>query len=386
MDEEKLKQEIVALLYQRAPYIIPFNVVIGTLVLLWLTFDKVPQYLVLYWWGALLAVSIVRFIYVLYVLKGKRWESRSIAMRNVFVIGAFITGCIWGASYLIFSPYLSQLHQVFLMLALAGMCSGGLAPMSSLVFCYLCFVIPTFAPTIIAHLTRWTVDNFTVAIMFSAYLTSLIIICMGNNKSIKSNILLTLNKERLLVSIKAANQELQAAYKKIEEAALTDKLTGIPNRRFLEFTMKKSWPIAQRAHFLVAIMIIDIDYFKEYNDKYGHLEGDNCLMQIAKVINESVRRRGDFCARYGGDEFIAVLFDTLSDAAKNIAIEIKNGIAALQMPNKLSQVSEYVTVSIGLASTVPDGVGDYYMLIDAADKALYQSKKHGKNQITTVNI
>lgn len=386
MDDKKFKEEIVALLYYQAPYIIPFNVVIGTLVLCWLLYDRVPSTLALYWWGILCLAAIIRFIHVIYVLKGKRWKTNLIKARNTFVIGVFITGCIWGASYLIFSPYLNLEHQIFLMLALAGMCSGGLSPMASLTFSYLSFSIPVFAPTIIEHLIHWSVDNLTAAIMFTAYLLSLIIICKNSNKNIKEKILLTLNEEKLLLAMKKTNEELQAAYVKIEKISLTDKLTNIPNRRSLEVTLKKSWPIAQRAHLLIAIMIIDVDFFKEYNDAYGHLEGDRCLVEVAKVINQVVHRGGDFCARYGGDEFMIVLVNMSPDAAKNLAIAIQNDLASLQMPNKKSMVSKYVTVSIGVALTVPDSNLNYAALITAADKALYQSKKKGKNQITVESI
>lgn len=166
--------------------------------------------------------------------------------------------------------------------------------------------------------------------------------------------------------------------------SVTDGLTGLLNRRYFMSEYEKERKRAVRDKFPLSILMIDIDYFKQYNDTYGHLSGDDCLITVSIAIRESISRPGDCVARFGGEEFIILLANTKQEGAEVIAEEILKSIRNTKVEHKSSNVSPYISVSIGLASTVPsnDLIGD--KLIQQADDALYLAKERGRNQIAFV--
>ncbi|HZK02426.1 MAG TPA: diguanylate cyclase, partial [Anaerovoracaceae bacterium] len=180
------------------------------------------------------------------------------------------------------------------------------------------------------------------------------------------------------------NKQLSIANKELEKISMVDGLTNISNRRYFDNFLQKVWGINARESFPLALLMIDIDRFKNYNDKYGHLEGDKCLKEVAKEINNTVKRKGDFVARYGGEEFVVLLSNTSIDGAIILAEKIRINIEDLVIKN--DGLASSVTVSIGVASMI--GVVDAppNKLIEAADQALYQAKKEGRNRVVKFDI
>ncbi|MGB5632750.1 MAG: diguanylate cyclase [Waterburya sp.] len=178
------------------------------------------------------------------------------------------------------------------------------------------------------------------------------------------------------------NQEL----KKLFLRATTDKVTGIANRYRLEDFMQREWGNAIRHQISVSVIMIDIDRFKLYNDTYGHQAGDRCLRQVAQTINNSVRRSKDLVARYGGEEFIVVLSDISLDGAITVAENISFQVKALSIPHATAEISDYVTISLGVAHTIPSINSQADRLILAADKALYLAKQKGRDRVEIYQI
>lgn len=166
---------------------------------------------------------------------------------------------------------------------------------------------------------------------------------------------------------------------KLEHLSMSDALTGIANRRALDIRLKHDIELSSRQKSSIAILLMDIDCFKLYNDNYGHIAGDQCLKDISKVICESLHRDSDFVARYGGEEFICVLPDTNSKGAQEIATHIIEKLKHSALPHKHSNVANYVTMSIGITNSIPDGVITAEAIISQADTALYVAKRSGKN-------
>ncbi|TAK92667.1 MAG: GGDEF domain-containing protein, partial [Aquabacterium sp.] len=135
----------------------------------------------------------------------------------------------------------------------------------------------------------------------------------------------------------------------------------------------------------VSILMVDVDHFKKYNDRYGHPAGDECLTQIAKVLQTTLRRPEDLIARYGGEEFIAVLPRTDANYAAAIAERVRVAVEALQMRHESSSASHFVTVSVGVVSCKADFQMKSSALISAADQALYQAKHEGRNRVCVVD-
>lgn len=187
--------------------------------------------------------------------------------------------------------------------------------------------------------------------------------------------------EQANIALARVNGELANANKELEHLSLKDTLTGLNNRRAFNQYFEREWELARRNGTLISMLMIDVDDFKLFNDTYGHVAGDNCLIDIATVVQDSVNRPTDFVVRYGGEELACILPNTDIHGAKNIAQLIQQNIADLAIEHKASAVSENVTVSIGIASTIPvDGVTSIH-LTKASDECLYEAKERGKNQI-----
>ncbi len=165
----------------------------------------------------------------------------------------------------------------------------------------------------------------------------------------------------------------------LEKLASRDGLTGVANRRSFDEKLSNEWKRERRELRSLSLLMIDVDHFKLYNDRYGHQAGDRCLQQIAKVLEEEVYRPGDMVARYGGEEFAAILTATDAEGAGIVARRILERLSKLAIPHEHSQTG-HVTLSIGIASSIPQPGGRYENLILSADNALYQAKHAGRNR------
>lgn len=177
-------------------------------------------------------------------------------------------------------------------------------------------------------------------------------------------------------------QELSDARDRLEKIALTDALTNVANRRCFDQTLALEWSRAARTQHPLGVLLIDIDYFKKLNDRYGHPAGDKCLVAVAAALQVALPRGGDLLARYGGEEFAAILPATDEDGARRVAAKMLSAVQALRIRNE-TPLGDHVTVSIGVAVAVSEsaGVGSTHQIVEAADQALYRAKGGGRNRI-----
>lgn len=167
----------------------------------------------------------------------------------------------------------------------------------------------------------------------------------------------------------------------LENLSATDGLTGIPNRRHFEQILEREWRRAMRNQSCLSLIMMDIDFFKGFNDHYGHLSGDDCLRHVARTLAESAQRPFDLVARYGGDEFACVLPETEAAGAVSIADKLREQVYALHIPHARSLAADHVTLSLGVATLVPESVQLPADLIDRADRLLFKAKQNGRNQL-----
>lgn len=167
----------------------------------------------------------------------------------------------------------------------------------------------------------------------------------------------------------------------LENLSSRDGLTGIANRRRFDEFLNQEWLRAKRNKTQLSLIMMDVDYFKQYNDNYGHLAGDDCLKQIASTLESQLKRPTDLVARYGGEEFVSILPDTDSEGALHIAKLFLESVSELKIPHSHSNVADYVTISIGVATVIPSALFSKEELIKVADSSLYEAKKAGRNQI-----
>ncbi|MEE8059875.1 MAG: diguanylate cyclase [Pseudomonadales bacterium] len=182
--------------------------------------------------------------------------------------------------------------------------------------------------------------------------------------------------------VEQRTDELQKAHHELDRLSRTDYLTGVANRRYFEENLQREWSRATRGKYPITLLIIDVDFFKAYNDHYGHIEGDYCLQQVVKALTLSINRSADQVARFGGKEFVVLLPDTNANGMA-LAERCRKKVAALQIEHLDSAVSNCVTVSVGVATLTPVGRQPARALVKAADDALYQARHGGHNQVST---
>lgn len=190
----------------------------------------------------------------------------------------------------------------------------------------------------------------------------------------------------IVVKVRVKNQiDLKLKSDLLEQMAALDGLTGLNNRRKFDEVYPLEWLRAKRSKSDLSLIMIDIDHFKQFNDCYGHAGGDVCLRQVASEFQLNIVRAGDSIARYGGEEFVVILTNTGHEGAKCMAEKLKQSIEALKIPHKRSSVSEYVTISLGAASTQPNAE-TYTPLafLEAVDRMLYKAKASGRNRVCLV--
>jgi len=184
---------------------------------------------------------------------------------------------------------------------------------------------------------------------------------------------------RIQLSLKIKTELLQSL-------AHIDGLTHIPNRRSFDETFDAEWRRALRSKAGIAVCMMDIDHFKEYNDHYGHGAGDQCLKQVAQALASTVNRASDMIARYGGEEFVAIIADANHEGAKLIADRCRARIEQLNLPHAFSPTTGQVTISVGFASITASAHATQKDLLEAADKALYEAKKTGRNSVSGIML
>ena len=180
------------------------------------------------------------------------------------------------------------------------------------------------------------------------------------------------------------NEKLKVANSKLERISMIDGLTSIKNRRAFDIEYCKAWDICLREGIPLALIMIDIDHFKIFNDTYGHLSGDQTLIRTAEVIKEVIKKPGDLAARFGGEEFVVLLMNTDAKEAAIVAEEIRGKVEGLGI--KSERIKSVITVSLGVASVVPDSEMEPNWLIDTADRALYKAKESGRNEVVVWDI
>ena len=192
----------------------------------------------------------------------------------------------------------------------------------------------------------------------------------------------------LSVAIKQAKlyQQLEKANRELQKLSVIDSLTQIANRRKFDQYIAAEWIRLSREKSPLSLILCDIDYFKLYNDTYGHQAGDLCLKEVAQAISKVIKRPSDLLARYGGEEFVIILPKTPLEGARYLAQQIRLQVQSLKIPHFNSAVDLYVTISLGVSCCTPHPDFDFEVLIAAADQGLYQAKERGRNQAVEFEI
>lgn len=189
-----------------------------------------------------------------------------------------------------------------------------------------------------------------------------------------------LKERELRNELAAINQQLADANRDLQKLASIDGLTQIANRRYFKEILEREWGRLARNRHPLGLLLCDIDFFKQYNDLYGHLAGDRCLQDICQSLRNSIWRSADLVARYGGEEFVLLLPETDAAGTQAVAERVHTAVSNLAIPHRGSRVASIVTLSIGAASIIPHFDDFPNSLIDIADRALYAAKSKGRDR------
>lgn len=233
---------------------------------------------------------------------------------------------------------------------------------------------------------RWVLAAIPSQAHFRAQLTRqpLFILLVGLLITVMTMFYIRLIQQRTQVVealVEERTRELNEANRQLERMTRTDGLTKVANRRYFDEYLDQEWKRAVRGNSSLALILIDIDHFKHYNDHHGHIEGDHCLQTVAKGIASAVARPGDLVARYGGEEFAIILPNTQAEAALIVAERCRETVANLKLPHGASSTASHVTISVGVSVCLPHRDLEPSRLIKAADEGLYQAKADGRNRV-----
>jgi diguanylate cyclase (GGDEF)-like protein len=331
----------------------------------------------LIWFAAAIVIIALRFgVYYRYKSSGDT-EQNAPFWRRMFLIGAYSTSIVLSAAGFIFFPQLPPNAQTVFMVIMLGIISGSHPVMALDLRSYVFYVIVVVLPLVYINLASPDVHLKLLAVLAIVYAVMLMLTAHMFGRVMIDSLIYRYRSKSLAERLQVANQRLSSANEDLQRISTVDELTGTFNRRYFNQRFEEVWNDHLREKTTLSALMIDVDYFKLYNDNYGHLRGDNCLQKIAHEIIHVIRRPRDFAARFGGEEFIVLLPKT--EAAREIAVRIHQQIERLAIPHKRPDKFGRVTVSIGGSSIVPtrDVTDDAFL--QRVDQALYQAKAKGRN-------
>ncbi len=292
-----------------------------------------------------------------------------------FALTTGISGFFWGLGGL-FVLNASPLAMVVTITAVQAMIMGGALTLGAYLPSFYAFSLPAISPLVIALVLKGGDTNIVLALYSAIFLVLILDIAKRLNQSLQDVWKLTYEKEYLLAELSKAND-----YQK--SLANTDGLTGIANRRRFDDVLANELNRISRRKSPISLLLLDVDHFKTYNDSYGHVAGDECLIQIAKILQKQFNRTSDLAARYGGEEFAVIMPDTDENGAIRKAQAILSEVKQLNIQHAHSSTAEHITVSIGIATIYDASAHESKDLIDFADRCLYQAKKEGRNRLVS---
>lgn len=384
--EKRVLDEQVRLLYRGAMRSVSVNFAFIPVLAL-LLYDRQRLLPLGVWLSAVLLVTLARLATVLKGAPYDHFFEDSPRRLRQFITGICVHGLAWSAGVAWFLPHLSPLFQAYLiMLVLLGVALTMITYSTSAPAFY-AFMASLAGPSLVVLVMQWNTPALVLGAITLAGCSLLSSAYWWNNRRLARAIYLRFERAGLLESLQQANENLESSNEHLEKlkqqllrVSLTDELTGIPNRRHYNEILQKEWLLARRNRTPLSCLMIDIDYFKKYNDHYGHQKGDECIRKVAQAIQFHIKRPADLAARYGGEEFIVLLPDTPNAAAEMLAGVMARSVARLHIPNAGSPYNK-VTASVGVATMIPDRDDGPELLVGSTDKALYEAKAAGRDRI-----
>lgn len=391
------RREAVASVYRNTTSSIWFSVLV-TWVIVYMLWGIASPVGLLIWASLATVLHLGRLAYTLQRLRSSDFLEDPDKESRAMTISLLLAGLALAIGYLLFAAKAPLLEQYAITLFAVGLTSGAATVLTGCRYAFLGYSMPPLI--VIAGVMLWAgvVDGdghrgflglmmvlFCAAIevfqrrLDRTYLTSLRL------RHDREGLLR--DKDALLDELRVLNRELSADRDEFLVASLTDGLTGLANRRHFDRTLARDWDRSRRDGTPLAFIMLDLDRFKDFNDRYGHMAGDDCLRAVAAAIGDTVSRGGDFVARFGGEEFVVLLPGTDARGASLIAERVRDAVAQRGIPHAAPGGPGFVTLSAGVAAVTPNvGFTSSQSLVDLADEALYEAKHRGRNRVVVRDL
>lgn len=342
--------------------------------------DLVSGRLILIWW----CVMSVLFVgqYILYI-NFNHQHPQHIDYRRWFyilLVSAGLLGLGWSSGLTVMLNDVPEQYHIFLIILLISLAAAGITLAIRTVI-YSVFKIGVLLPAIGWLLLQEATINRILGVFLVIFMVAMWLFAHQVSRALYNSFRLQLENQSLANSLKQSNARLHVLNEELTQLSATDSLTLVANRRYFDNRFVSEFSRASREETALAIIMIDVDFFKAYNDELGHVAGDECLQKIAIAIRDSLKRPTDLVARYGGEEFIVLLPSTSIEGAISLADEIRIQVIKLKLVHPTSSVSSYVTVSLGVTGAYPGKDVSKEVLLKKADEALYHAKAAGRNKV-----
>lgn len=391
ISESEVYREQVQLLFGQAPAALTRGLVTGLAGYLLLV-DVVDSRALLVWLLSLIGVTGLRLAIVR--LAQRKLSANPVFWARLHIAGAVLGGLVWGLLMLMYAPDLPDSSKVVMLMLLAAVTAAAIASNSAVFAAYPAFFVPIVAIEAAVLFFQHSTTYWLLAVLLLVFAYQLYSAARKFNHTLLESLRLRFANQHLAERLgdtnlglqheigerQKAERALREANRKLTDLATLDGLTAIPNRRSFDSALAEEWARLQRAARPLSLLMADVDFFKQYNDHYGHLAGDECLKQVARILSDGIARPGDQAARFGGEEFVLLLPETAEKGASEVAERIRLAVIAAAIPHAESAVAPHVTISIGVATEVPRAGRDACELVRAADDGLYRAKEQGRNR------
>ena len=386
---DELLSAQLEMLLQNSRVSVVFANLIGILATLILFWGYIQLNSLLLWASLFTILLLVRSLHMSNALVERRFRSHPVRTYWQLIFGAVLTGLIWAYIYIQSAQVVPVVLQYLFLLIIVTISVVSMSSVQIREY-YLATVFASLLP-----IAWWSIANYwensyslVVGLVILGYCA--LVMAMSNRVYQSFHQMISMNWEReamsqeladLAGSLRDRNRQLQDARRQLTDLANVDELTGLGNRRLVNSTLQDEINRARRSGTELAVILLDVDYFKNYNDHYGHPAGDKVLQQLSDLMQRATSRAGEVVARYGGEEFILILPGATADIAMRTAEHLRELIVNEGIPHETSQVADHITVSQGVFALMPEGEVNPAEVINRADQALYRAKEAGRNRV-----
>lgn len=361
--------------------------VIATIILFW---QYLPLSTMLLWAATFTILLLLRSLQMSNALVERKYQTSPRTVYWQLIIGAAMTGAIWSVIYIYAASRVPITMQYMFLLVIVMITAFSVGYSVVIREYFIVFVFASLWPIAWWSLVHYWEQsyNLLIGLLLLAFCALLVSVSDRVYQSFRNMISLNWERETmaqelgdLTNSLRDRNRQLRDARRQLTDLANVDELTGLGNRRLINKVLQDEINRARRSSSSLAVILLDVDYFKDYNDNYGHPAGDGVLKRLADLMQRATSRAGEMVGRYGGEEFILVLPGASVQSAVRTAERLKDLVNSEGIPHEKSEIGGIITVSQGVVSVLPDADLTPADIIKRADNALYRAKHEGRNRI-----